>query len=263
MDKKFSIIIPNYNNGEYLERCLNSILKQSYKNYEIIFIDDLSEDNSLEIASKMLKNHKIIKVPYKKYNGGARNLGIIEATGDYVVCIDSDDWLKDEFVLEDINKKLNNEDIMFLGFDQYKNGAYVAPFLPEYDNLTQALASDVCAIWTKVVKTDLLKDTLFCESTLAEDRCHHIRLCDKAKTFVCLKRITHSWNRSNSHSVSTIPLLNNDKQKKILWEASIYKHLGEMYYFINTTTNPAHREIAKRRFDRNINEVLKGIYNQV
>lgn len=261
---KFSIIIPNYNNGEYLEKCLNSVLSQNYKNYEIIFIDDLSEDNSLEIASKMLNKHKIIKVPYKKYNGGARNLGIIEATGDYIICIDSDDWLKDQNVLKDINDNLHDEDIMFLGFEQYKNGVDgIAPHIPNYNNLTEALADDVCAIWTKVVKTDLLKDTLFCESTLAEDRCHHLRLCDKAKTFTCLKRVTHTWNRSNNHSVSTAPLLGNDKEKKLLWEASIYKHLGEMYYFINTTTNPIHREIAKKRFERNLNEVLMGIYNQV
>ena len=73
-DYKFSVIIPNYNNGKWLEKCLGSVLKQTYKNYEIIFIDDMSEDNSLEIAERMIPDHKILKVPYKKYNGGTRTV---------------------------------------------------------------------------------------------------------------------------------------------------------------------------------------------
>lgn len=255
-DYKFSIIIPNYNNAKWLEKCLTSVLTQTYRNFEIIFIDDMSEDNSLEIANKMLKNHKVLKVPYKKYNGGTRNIGIMEATGDYIVCLDSDDWLKSKDTLQEINDNLDDEDIMFLGFDLYKDGQEgLFPFIPNFETMSQAFTDDVCAIWTKVVKTELLRNTLFPESTLAEDRVHHYRLCEKANTFTCLKKSTHVWNRSNTTSVTT--------KREAMWEMSIYKHLGEMYYFIKTTKNDKYREYVKKKFEKQWDELKKGRYSQI
>lgn len=256
-DYKFSVIIPNYNNAKWLEKCLNSVLNQTYKNYEIIFIDDMSEDNSLEIANKMLKSpHKVLKVPYKKYNGGTRNIGIMKATGDYIVCIDSDDWLKENTTLEQINDNLCDEDVMFLGFDLFdgkKEGLF--PFAPYYDNLYNAFTNDVCAIWTKVVKTDLLKSTLFPESTLAEDRVHHYRICEKANSFTCLNKSTHVWNRANSTSVTT--------KREAMWEMSIYKHLGEMYYFIHTTKNEKYKQYVQMKFDKQWAELGQRRYQQI
>lgn len=255
-DYKFSIIIPNYNNAKWLEKCLSSVLNQTYKNYEIIFIDDMSTDNSLEIANRMLQEHKILKVPYKKYNGGTRNIGILEATGDYILCIDSDDWLKNENVLKEINDNLDDEDVMFLGFDLYKDGKEgLFPYTPNYENLYQAFTNDVCAVWTKVIKTSLLKDTLFPESTLAEDRVHHYRICEKAKSFTCLNKSTHVWNRSNSTSVTT--------KREVMWNASIYKHLGEMYYFINTTKNQEYKQYVQKKFDKQWSELASKKYTQI
>lgn len=255
-DYKFSIIIPNYNNAKWLEKCLNSVLSQTYKNYEIIFIDDMSEDNSLEIATKMLKNHKVLKVPYKKYNGGTRNIGIMEATGDYIVCIDSDDWLKHENVLKDINDNLEDEDVMFLGFDLYKDGKEdLFPFRPNFETMYKAFIDDVCAVWTKVIKTELLKDTLFPESTLAEDRVHHYRICEKANSFTCLNKSTHVWNRSNATSVTT--------KRESMWEMSIYKHLGEMYYFIANTKNEEYKKYVQKQFDKQWNELSQRRYRQI
>lgn len=255
-DYKFSVIIPNYNNAKWLEKCLGSVLNQTYKNYEILFIDDKSEDNSVEIAGKMLGMNKVIEVPCKKYNGGARNVGILQATGDYIICLDSDDWLKNENVLRDINNNLNGEDIMFLGFELYKDGKEnLFPFRPNYKSMYDAFINDVCAIWTKVVKTELLKDTLFPESTLAEDRVHHYRLCEKAKTFTCLNQSTHVWNRSNSTSVTT--------KREVMWEMSIFKHLGEMYYFIATTKNEKYKAWVKKKYDRQWDELIQNKFQQI
>jgi len=255
-DYKFSIIIPNYNNAKWLDKCLVSVLNQTYKNYEVIFIDDMSEDNSLEIANKMLKGHKVLKVPYKKYNGGTRNIGIMEATGDYIVCLDSDDWLKSNTILQEINDNLEDEDVMFLGFDLYKDGKEdLFPFRPNYENMYQAFTNDVCAIWTKVVKTGLLKDTLFPESTLAEDRVHHYRICEKANSFTCLNKSTHVWNRSNATSVTT--------KREAMWEMSIYKHLGEMHYFIKTTKNNNYKAYVQKKFNNQWKELEQMRYHQI
>ena len=106
---KFSIIIPNYNSEKYIEKCIKSILNQTYKNYEIIIIDDISTDNSVEIIKKILKKpHKLIINKTKRLSGGTRNVGIAEATGEYIIQIDSDDWFINNKVLEDINKYLKN-----------------------------------------------------------------------------------------------------------------------------------------------------------
>jgi glycosyltransferase involved in cell wall biosynthesis len=253
---KFSVIIPNYNNAKWLDKCLNSVLNQTYKNYEIIFIDDMSTDNSLEIANNLLKEHKVIELKQKRLNGGSRNVGIIEATGDYIICIDSDDWLKSNDVLEEINDNLDEQDVMFLGFELGKDGKEeLYPFRPNYTTLEQAFVNDVCAIWTKVVKTEILKDTLFPEGTLAEDRVHHYRVIDKCKSFTCLNKSTHIWNRSNTTSVTT--------DRGILWEASIYKHLGEMYMFIATTKNETYKKYVKDKFKRQLQEISNNKYQQL
>ena len=119
----------------------------------------------------------------------------------------------------------------------------------------QAFTNDVCAIWTKVVKTELLKNTLFPESTLAEDRVHHYRLCEKANIFTCLNKSTHVWNRSNETSVTT--------KREAMWEMSIYKHLGEMYYFIANTKNEQYKKYVQKKFATQWAELSQRRYSQL
>lgn len=110
---KFSIIVPNYNKGEYIEDCLNSIFNQTYTNYEVIFIDDGSTDNSVELAKKY--NVKLLHTNHK-HAGGARNKGLEQATGDYIVFLDSDDYFTNNNVLEQLSNQINDEDIIFLNY---------------------------------------------------------------------------------------------------------------------------------------------------
>lgn len=100
---KISIIIPVYNTEKFIERCLKSIVNQSLKEIEIIVVNDGSTDNSLELIRKFEKIDKRLKVIDKK-NGGlssARNAGIEEAKGEYLLHIDSDDWIEQDY-LKDI-----------------------------------------------------------------------------------------------------------------------------------------------------------------
>lgn len=113
-EMKVSIIIPIYNVQNYLEECLESVVRQSYKNLEIILIDDGSTDNSGKIADQYAKNDKRIKVVHKKNEGVsiARNVGIDMATGEYVCFADADDCLMEDYV-EYLLKLIlaNNSDI--------------------------------------------------------------------------------------------------------------------------------------------------------
>ena len=108
----FSIIVPVYNTSNYIDKCINSILNQTYKNFEIIIVNDGSTDNSVEILEKY-KSNKKIKIINQKNKGlsGARNRGIKEASKDYILFIDSDDYIE-ETLLETLNKTIKNEDII-------------------------------------------------------------------------------------------------------------------------------------------------------
>ena len=100
---KVSIIVPVYNVEQYLEKCLNSLVNQTIKDFEIIIVNDGTKDSSQKIIDKYAKNYSFIK-SYIKENGGlssARNYGIKKATGEYLAFVDSDDY-----VTEDMYEKM-------------------------------------------------------------------------------------------------------------------------------------------------------------
>ena len=110
-DPLISVIIPIYNVEKYLERCLNSVVKQSYSNLEIILVDDGSTDNSLSICQLYESKDERVRV-YTKKNGGlsdARNYGIHNSKGQFVALVDSDDWISEDYVqvLYDLLVKYN------------------------------------------------------------------------------------------------------------------------------------------------------------
>ncbi len=101
MDDLISIIIPVYNSGNYLRECIESVLNQTYKNLEIIFINDASKDNSLEIIKKYATKDLRIKYENFAQNKGAataRNYGLKTAKGNYLCFIDSDDWIDINYI---------------------------------------------------------------------------------------------------------------------------------------------------------------------
>lgn len=124
--EKISVIVPIYNVEKYLDRCIQSIINQTYRNLEIILVDDGSTDNCSNICDKYAKRDDRIKVIHKK-NGGladARNKGLEIITGEYVGFIDSDDYIdKDmyEYLYSLIQK--NNADISICGkYIVYEDG---------------------------------------------------------------------------------------------------------------------------------------------
>ena len=97
-----SVIVPVYNVEKWLDRCINSILLQSFKNFELLLVNDGSTDNSIEICNNYLKSDERISV-FNKKNGGlsdARNYGLSYAKGKYIVFVDSDDYIQENYLFE-------------------------------------------------------------------------------------------------------------------------------------------------------------------
>ena len=84
---KYSIILPNYNSEKYIRRCIESVLNQTYKNFELIIVDDVSTDNSPDIIREYCSDPRVkfIELTEKRFNGGTRNFGIDLASGDYIL----------------------------------------------------------------------------------------------------------------------------------------------------------------------------------
>lgn len=125
---KFSIVLPIYNVERYLQRCLDSVLGQTYKNYEVIMVDDGSTDNCPAICDNYAAKDARVKVIHKQ-NAGlgmARNTGIKNATGDYICFFDSDDFVTTN-LLELCAKELEKEnyDIVAFDYSDYKDGKVI------------------------------------------------------------------------------------------------------------------------------------------
>ena len=114
---KLSIIIPMFNSEKYIEKCINSIQNQKIKNLEIIIVNDGSNDKSFEICYKIAKNFKNIKLINKNNEGQgiARNIGIQNATGKYIMFLDSDDYLEKKSLIGLIEFLDNNQFDLYIG----------------------------------------------------------------------------------------------------------------------------------------------------
>ena len=114
-----SVIIPTYNSEKYVQKCLDSVIMQTLNNIEIIIIDNISVDNTVEVAKDILskgkKNFEIIKNP-KLGVSFSRNIGINASKGEYIYFLDSDDYLLEKEALENAYNlaKVNDLDIVHL-----------------------------------------------------------------------------------------------------------------------------------------------------
>ena len=207
---KFSIIIPSYNAERWIVKCLESVLNQTYKNFEIILVDDMSSDNTVALAKKILKRpHKIIQLKSKRLNGGTRNEGINHASGDYIINIDSDDWLYCDKVLEELKdfiEENNNPDVVYTNFAMINNNSVEKVYLSVYDD-TDLIKNPFAASWLKVVKKELYVKYPFPEGTLFEDRIQNYEMiCLGKPTYKQFNKITHCWNRLNEKATTFNPI---------------------------------------------------------
>lgn len=137
--KKVSVIIPTYNAENTILKCINSIVKQTYKNIEIIIIDDGSTDSTLNKLNDLAKNDDRIIIKKQRNSGVsvARNNGINIASGDYILFVDSDDWLEKTMIEKMIiTAQKENTDIVRCNFyDEYVNKTLLGKIYDELKNI--------------------------------------------------------------------------------------------------------------------------------
>ena len=156
----FSFIIPVYNVEKYLSACLDSVINQTYTNWEAILIDDGSNDNSATICDKYSAIEERIKVFHRKNVGSlmARRFGISQAQGQYFLFIDSDDMLNSK-LLEKVNKiiKCSNSDMIIYQFQHF--GKYVnknSPIVFKNGTIIEESSSNKEQLWRKIISGNKL-----------------------------------------------------------------------------------------------------------
>lgn len=183
---KFTFIVPNYNKEPYISECLNSIYNQTYKNFEVIVIDDGSTDNSLNEIKKFPVD-KLLNTN-RRQAGGARNCGLKEATGDYIIFLDSDDYLSSSSVLSKLASLITNEDIIFLDFTKKRTTGEFVYMTEEDEPLPKRIAkTEYLGCPTKCFKKELLTNISFPECKRYEDISFTLEALCKAQTYTTFK----------------------------------------------------------------------------
>lgn len=268
MKEKISIIVPIYNVDKYLKRCLDSIINQTYKNIEILLIDDGSIDLSGRICDEYEKKDERIKVVHCKNKGvsEARNKGLEIATGEWIGFVDPDDWI-DEDMYESlfIMAKLNNVDISVCAYRKCKEFFFnniVQRENNEYEILDNRFSMKYMlieelycgAVWNKLYKKSILINNKFeKDMIIGEDVLFNFKLLYNTNIQTVYNKVPkyNYFYRSDS-------VMNNEKiDGKILSQLKVRQYIYNLIK--NNEYNFFIKEYNKKCFNILINLLLKAI----
>ena len=253
-NSKISVIIPVYNVEEYMAQCLESVVSQSYKNLEIICVDDCSKDNSVNIIKSFMEKDNRIKLTGHKSNKGlavARNTGLEFSSGEYIFFLDSDDYLFDENVLKKLYEKIvqDNTDIaqgkikLFTleedeefklsveKLDKLVQHPYMAEKLkitPENFDLFYDI--NFHTAWGRLIKKDFLTSnniTFVDKNLVHEDEGFFIKIYSNFPEISCIEDVVVMYRRRKNSLVSNMNKKENKKErlrqlKGVLNDAILY-----------------------------------------
>lgn len=205
--EKISVIIPVYNAEKYLDRCMDSVLKQTYTNLEIFLVDDGATDNSGKMCDEYAKKDNRIKVIHKK-NGGlsdARNAALAEVTGEYIGFVDSDDYIADDMfeTLYNLVKKYNAE-ISVAAYYEIRKGKIIDVQDSGQLNLYSREEAIIELLrdtkiqsyaWNKLYKRELFENIKYPKGKHFEDIATTILLFEKANKVVRLEKPVYYYVR--------------------------------------------------------------------
>lgn len=214
---RFSVIIPFYNCGDKIENNVCHLIQQDYHNFEIIFVNDCSTDNSLVYLENLLLNHpslncKIYTTETNSGPGVARNIGIKHAKGEYVIFIDADDWIEKDALMK-LDKYLLGKEYDLICFDYYKvfnnkkqiNKSYFFP----YGELSPSKLLSICnnGVTRKLIKKELFQNNKieFPKWRNGEDIYVEIKLISSSKRILYVNETIYNYFQNiNSLSNSKV-----------------------------------------------------------
>lgn len=211
--KKFSIIIPAYNVQDYIAKAIESVLDQDFESYELIVIDDCSTDDTVNVVNKY-NSVKLIRHKENKASGGARNTGLDNASGEYVIFLDADDYLYDNNVLSKINKLINNQDVdvVYLGFKI--GGNRNETIIPTEETCTKSCKAggDIYPnVWSKCWNLNFLNKNhiRFVEKRYYEDVLFVYNAIMKVEKYLIADFPVHTYISGRKNSMTTTLNLKN------------------------------------------------------
>lgn len=214
---KVSIIIPVYNGEKYIEKCLKSVMQQTYKDIEIIVINDGSKDNTNKIIQAYKEKDKRILYLVQENRGvsASRNKAIQKATGEYIVFVDADDTINEDYVevlVQTIEKE--NVDIVACGYtdisiygvlklnDFYKGNV----LLSKNDFINDIFIGVGGTLWGKIFKNKIIRENnikMNEEIFMCEDMLFVLEYATKCTSFGAVKENLYYYNRINDNSISS------------------------------------------------------------
>lgn len=208
---EFSVIIPIYNTEKYLTRCINSIINQTYKKMELILVDDGSTDDSKKICDKFARDYEMIKVVHQKNRGvsAARNVGLKLASNEYIVFVDSDDWIERE-TLENLYNVIKHNETDCIVFNlkeqvlkKIENKNQTQTWEEEIEKLiiTERINSPVNKVYrNSIIKNNNIKFDE--EVSIGEDLLFNIEYFTSSKKIYILNKELYHYEVSNNKSLS-------------------------------------------------------------
>lgn len=207
-----SIIVPFYNAEKYLDRCIRSILSQTYKDYEIVLVNDGSSDGSLRICQEYANENNNISLVSQDNSGvsAARNRGLSVAKGEYVIFVDSDDYMLPqmcEIMVDAIEEK--EADLVVCGTTETWGGVWaptrdidyssLASFKSDFiEHLTSELLSPP---WNKIYRRELIKDVFETSSSFGEDLMFNVNYLKNCQRISFIKSAPFYHEKANEGSL--------------------------------------------------------------
>lgn len=256
---KISIIVPVYNAEKYLNRCIDSILSQTFKDFEVLLVDDGSKDKSGAICDEYAKKDNRVRV-FHKENGGvssARNVGLDEANGKYISFVDSDDWVVPAYFAELLSLYHGDIDLVECSYIYYGNEQIL--FKTEFvesdsehylEKLFQNRRFYEGFLWVKLFKATLINNLRF-ESKLAfnEDRVFIAQYMLKCRKVVATQKCLYYYDNTHANAMSKLGSVIDDKT------------ITELDSYCFLLKSPEFSENVKKAISKYAQYVLLNFYN--
>ena len=205
---KFSIIIPAYNAETSIAKSIESILSQTYANFELLVIDDCSTDNTYNVI-KQYSNVKLYQTPVNSRQGAARNIGLDHCTGDYILFLDADDIYFDDTVLEKLANTIiskNSPDIVYCGMQI--TGKRELIIMPDEENISKYYRlgqNKWMNVTSLCIKASFIHENKirFPENIRYEDVLFAFKAIEKAKTFSYTDFIAYVYINNDNTTTTT------------------------------------------------------------